>query len=166
MHLVWLLVSVSWFSYGAQAANAPVCPPDLSGQTGYYVCTYADGSQEPLTLKQEKHGDVMVYEYNGSVIPADNVAYPFPDDGNLRGATFRAWCDPAAPTELRTLISGKNYRGTAYVGEFSLNMTLSLTGSTLKMVSRGSLKNAGGEYPFVSEVLCVAAPVPPKSKAF
>ncbi|MBX3020339.1 MAG: hypothetical protein KF799_01575 [Bdellovibrionales bacterium] len=126
--------------------------PDL---TGTYTCAYQDGSSEVITLSQSVDKDgITVFNYNGSQIPADNQLYPIPDDDTLKEGTFRAWCDTANPALLQSQLLGKYWNNGAYYGDLTMNMTFSLSGRDLKQTTQGTLKNAGGEYPLNSELVC------------
>jgi hypothetical protein len=131
------------------SVQAYACPQ----LTGAYTCTYQDGSKEVVTIAQNKDANnVDVYNYNGSTILTDNVAYPIPDDQQLKQGTFRAWC--ADDTTLQTQVVGKYYQQGNYFGDLTMNLNLSLKGTDLHQVTIGSLKNTGGEYPLNGDVTC------------
>lgn len=132
------------------SAAAWACP-DLSGQ---YVCTYQDGSQEGLLIKQNLINGVMVYDYAGSRIIGDNAPYPLPNDANLRGATFRAWCDPAPGSPLRAQIVASYFSQGSLYGELILDMTYARVGLDVKQTTQGTLRNSGGQSPLNSEQTC------------
>jgi hypothetical protein len=139
-----LLVSTSAFA----------CP-ELSGS---YTCTYQDGSNEVINISQENKDGVIVYYYNGSAIPADNQAYPIPDDDNLKSGTFRAWCDEQNSGALNAQVLGKYYQQGQYYGDLTLNMAYMLDGQNLKENVTGSLKGAAGEQPIDSSMVCTRNP--------
>jgi len=130
------------------SAQAYACPE----LTGTYTCTYQDGSSEVITLSQEQKDGVTVYSHNGSQIPADSVAYPVPDDVNLREATFKAWC--ADGTTLNAQLVGKYFQENQYFGDLEMTSAFTLDGTDLKQVTTGTLKNLGGEYPLNSDLTC------------
>lgn len=130
------------------SAQAFACP----NLTGTYTCTYQDGSSEVVNLTQENKNGVIVYNYNGSEIPADNVAYPVPDDANLRSATFRSWCPDTV--NLNAQLVGKYYQDNEYFGDLDMTTSMSLDGANLKQVTTGTLTNAGGTYPLNAEMVC------------
>ncbi len=135
------------------SAQAFACP-DL---TGAFTCTYQDGSKEVITIAQEQKADgLVVYNYNGSIVPTDNQAYPVPDDATLKEGTFRAWC--ANDSALSTQLVGKYYQDGSYFGDLVMNMDFSLTGTDLHQVTNGTLKNSGGEYPLNGDMTCVRNP--------
>ncbi len=129
------------------SVNAYACPE----LTGSYTCTYQDGSSEVLSISQENKDGVTVYNYNGSMIPADNKVYPVPDDETLKQATFRAWCETAT---LKGNIVGKYYNNGALFGDLDMTLSLSLDGTSLKSVTTGALTNSGGTYPLDGSVTC------------
>lgn len=129
------------------SVNAWACP-DL---TGTYTCKYQDGQTETITLSQENKDGVVVYNYNGSTIAADNVSRPVPDDAALREGTFRAWCEGEA---LKGQLLGKYYDKGVYFGDLTLNLDVTKVGNDLKQVNTGSVKNSASEYPINAEVLC------------
>lgn len=130
------------------SAQAFACP-DL---TGAYTCTYQDGSTEVVSISQADKAGVMVYNYNGSEIPADNVVYPMPDDETVRQGTFRAWCDGAS---LKGNILGKYFNNGSYFGDLDMTLDLSLEGVSLKSVTTGTLKDTGGNvYPLDGQIVC------------
>lgn len=135
------------FSFQAYAC------PDLAGS---YTCNYQDGSSEVITLSQELKDGVTIYTHNGSQIPADNVAYPVPDDVNLREATFRAWCTDTVT--LSANLVGKYFQEGAYFGDLNMTSAFTLDGTSLKQITTGTLKNQGGEYPLNSEMTCTRNP--------
>lgn len=130
------------------SANVAFACPEL---TGSYTCTYQDGTSEVVSISQENKDGVTVYNYNGSSIPADNTAYPIPDDQTLKQATFRAWCDGAS---LKGNIVGKYYNNGALFGDLDMTLDLSLDGTNLKSVTTGTLTNSGGTYPLDGQVTC------------
>jgi hypothetical protein len=131
------------------SVNAWACP-DL---TGTYTCKYQDGQTEVVTLSQENKDGVVIYNYNGSSIPADNVARPVPDDATLREGTFRAWCE----TDIfKAQLLGKYYDQGVYFGDLTLNIDFTKVGNDLKQVNTGSVKNSASEYPINAEVVCTA----------
>jgi len=132
------------------SAQAFACP-ELAGT---YTCTYSDGSSETGTVTQTLVNGVNVYNYNGTEIRADNAVYPVPEDETLKEGTFRAWCEGAAT--LKGTIEGKYYSGGSYFGDLVMNLEFSRVGTSLKQVTTGNLKNAGGDYPINSEVVCTA----------
>lgn len=136
------------------SVNAYACP-DL---TGSFTCTYQDNTSEVVTISQENKDGVMVYNYNGSAIPADNQAYQVPDDQNLKEGTFRAWCDPSTDTVLNTELIGKYYQDGSYFGDLNLDMTFALDGANLKQVSKGTLTNQSDTYPLDGELTCTRNP--------
>lgn len=125
--------------------------PDLAGT---YICSYQDGSQETLTVTQSEQRGVVIYDYNGSRLVTDNSPYPLPSDANLRGATFRAWCDPAEGTPLRAQIVGPYYSQGSMYGELILDMTYARIGDDIKQTTQGVLRSSGGQSPLNSEQLC------------
>jgi len=130
------------------SAPAFACP-DL---TGAFTCTYQDGSSEIVTISQADKAGVMVYNYNGSELPADNVVYPMPDDETIKQGTFRAWCDGAS---LKGNILGKYYNNGALFGDLDMTLDLSLEGTSLKSVTVGSLKATDGtSYPLDGQIVC------------
>lgn len=131
----------------AFSAQAYACP----NLTGTYTCTYQDGSTEVVSISQEQKNGVTVYNYNGSPMPADNKAYPMPDDQTLRESTFRAWCEGEV---LKGNLIGKYYNEGSYFGDLNLLLDITKQGTDLKQVSAGSLKNSGGEYPIEGEIVC------------
>jgi len=136
----------------AFSAQAWACP-ELAGS---YTCTYQDGSSEVVTITQELKDGVTIYNHNGSTVPADNVAYPVPDDASLREGTFKAWC--ADNSTLSAQLIGKYYQDGQYFGDLDMTTNFSLNGSDLKQTSVGTLKNAGGEYPLNGENTCKRNP--------
>ena len=130
------------------SSQAFACP-DL---TGTYTCTYSDGSTEIVSMAQENKDGVTVYTYNGSSVPADNKAYPVPDDETLKEGTFRAWCDDTQV--LKAELLGKYYNNGAYFGDLTLNMDFSIENNNLKQTTTGMLKSSSGDYPLNNEVLC------------
>ncbi len=134
------------------SAQAFACP-NLAGS---YTCTYQDNSSEQVVISQEDKDGVTIYTHNGSQIPADNVAYPVPDDANLRSATFRAFC-PDANT-LSANIVGQYFQDNQYFGDLDMTSNFSLSGTDLKQVTTGTLKNQGGEYPLNSDMTCTRNP--------
>ncbi len=134
------------------SVQAYACPQ----LTGAYTCAYQDGSSEVITLSQELKDGVTVYTHNGSTIPADNVAYPVPDDANIREATFRATC--TGDVTLSANLTGKYYQDGQYFGDLNMTSNFSLNGKDLKQVTVGTLKNQGGEHPLNSELTCTRNP--------
>lgn len=132
------------------SAQAFACP-DL---TGSYTCAYKDGTSEVITINQETKNGTTTYDYNGSTLLTDNVAYPIPDDDTLKDATFRSWCDAADPNLLQSQLMGKYWNQGAYYGDLTMNMTFSKSGMHLKQTTQGLLKNSGVEYPLNSELVC------------
>jgi hypothetical protein len=104
-----------------------------------------------VSISQESKNGVTVYNYNGSLIPADNVSYPIPDDQTLKSATFRAWCESVS---LNGNIVGQYYNNGALVGDLNMTLDLSLDGTSLKSVTTGTLTNSGGTYPLDGSVTC------------
>lgn len=130
------------------SAQAFACP----ALTGTFTCNYQDGSSEIVSISQAEKSGVMVYNYNGSEIPADNVVYPMPDDESVRQGTFRAWCDGLT---LKGNIVGKYYNQGNYFGDLDMTLNLSLEGNNLKSVTTGTLKDTGGNvYPLDGQVVC------------
>ncbi len=127
--------------------NAWACP-NLAGN---YTCTYQDGSSEMVSISQENKNGVITYSYNGSSVPADNIARQIPDDETIKQGTFRAWCEDVV---LKAEMLGKYYSNGSLYGDLTLNMSFSKIGNDLKNVTVGLLKNSGGEYPLNSEVTC------------
>lgn len=134
------------------SVQAYACPE----LTGSYTCAYQDGSSEVVTISQELKDGVTIYTHNGSQIPADNVAYPVPDDANLREATFRAFCSDEAT--LTANLVGKYFQDGQYFGDLNMTSNFTLDGANLKQVTTGTLKNQGGEYPLNSEMVCTRNP--------
>lgn len=131
------------------SVQAYACPQLV----GSYTCTYQDGTKEVVTISQNKdRNNVDVYDYNGSTIVTDNNAYPIPDDQQLKGGTFRAWCDDE--TTLQTQLVGEYYQQGNYYGRLTMNLNLSLQGSDLKQTTTGNLVNTGGTYPLNGETVC------------
>lgn len=130
------------------SAQAFACP-DLAGS---FTCTYQDGSKEIVTLSQDQKDGLTTYNYNGSIVPADNQAYPVPEDATLKEGTFRAWCNDA--TVLNTQLIGKYHQDGSYFGDLVMNMDFTLTGKDLHQVTTGTLKNSGGEYPLNNDMVC------------
>jgi hypothetical protein len=134
------------------SAQAFACP----NLAGTYTCTYQDNSSEQVVISQELKDGVTVYTHNGSQIPADNVAYPVPDDASLHDATFRAWC--ADDLTLSANLVGKYWQDGQYFGDLNMTSNFTLSGTDLKQVTTGTLKNQGGEYPLNSDMTCVRNP--------
>ena len=130
------------------SAQAFACP----NLTGSYTCTYQDNSKEMITVSQDTKGTVTVYNINGSEMPADGQTYAVPDSDNLKQGNFKAWCD--GDTTLKGLLTGKYYNGGEYYGDLTMNMDWSLSGSDLKQVSNGEVKNTGGTYPINQDTVC------------
>lgn len=131
------------------SAQAFACP----NLTGAYTCTYQDGTSDVVTMTQEEKGGVTIYNYNGSLIPADNALYPVPDDDNVKQATFRAWCDNAS---LKGNIVGKYYNNGALFGDLNMTLDLSLNNTSLKSVTTGTLTATNGTvYPLDGDLTCV-----------
>lgn len=133
------------------SVNAYACP-DLSGS---FTCTSQDNTSEVVTLSQENKDGITIYNYNGSMIPADNQAYQVPDDQNLKEGTFRAWCDANDNVTLKTELIGKYYDQGSYYGDLTMNMDFSLNGTDLRQVTTGKLVNSGGEQPLNGDMTCV-----------
>lgn len=135
------------------SAQAFACP----NLTGSFTCTYPDGSSQVVAISQQLRADgITVYNHNGSDIPADNVAYPVPDEANLRSATFKAWCADA--NTLSAQLVGQYFQDGAYFGDLDMTSNFTLAGTDLKQVTAGTLKNAGGEYPLNSDMTCTRNP--------
>lgn len=134
------------------SAQAFACP----NLAGTYTCTYQDNSSEQVVISQETKDGVTVYTHNGSQIPADNMAYPVPDDANLRSATFRAWC--ADENTLSANLVGQYFQDNSYFGDLDMTSNFTLSGTDLKQVTTGTLKNQGGEYPLNSDLTCTRNP--------
>ncbi len=132
------------------SAQAYACPQ----LAGTYTCTFSDGTTEVATVTQTVVDGVNVFNYNGTEIRADNVAYPVPEDETLKEGTFRAWCDDA--TTLKAQMLGKYYNGGSYFGDLTMNLEFLKVGTSLKQVTTGNLKNSGGDYPINGDVTCVA----------
>jgi hypothetical protein len=130
------------------SAQAFACP-DL---TGSFTCTYQDGSSEKVTISQSLVNGVTVYNYNGSEIPADNVARPMQDDQSIKSATFRAWCEASS---LKGNLIGKYYNNGSEFGDLNMVMTFALDANNLKSITNGTLVDKGGtSYPLDGEVTC------------
>ena len=130
------------------SAQAWACP-DL---TGKYLCTYEDGSTENVEITQRvDEKGVTIYNYGGSDIPADNAAYPVPEDDTLKEATMRSWCDGQT---LQAQMIGKYYNRGAFFGDLTMNLVISLNGTGLSQVTTGVLKAQGTDYPMNSTVTC------------
>jgi hypothetical protein len=132
------------------SVNAYACP-DL---TGTYTCKYQDNTTEVVSISQENKDGVMVYNYNGSALPADNQVYQIPDQDSLKQGTFRAWCDEADATVLQTELLGKYYDQGQFAGDLTLDMAFSLNGTDLRQLTTGKLVNSDGEYPIGTDVTC------------
>ncbi len=130
------------------SAQAFACPT----LTGTYTCTYQDGTSEVVTLSQDNKAGVEVYNYNGSIITADNASYSIPDDQTLKEGQFKAWCDDAIT--LKSNILGKYFQDGSFVGDLDMNIFLSLENGSLKSVTSGTLTNTGGVYPLDDTVTC------------
>lgn len=130
------------------SVNAWAACPEL---TGTYNCNYSDGSKETVTIKQENKDGIVIYDYNGSSVPADNQIRQIPDDQTIKQGTFRAWCDNES---LKTQMLGKYYQDGQFFGDLTLNMDFTKVGTDLKATNTGFVKNSAGEYPLNSEVIC------------
>lgn len=131
--------------------NAWANCPDL---TGAYNCTYRDGTKETITISQENKDGVVIYDYNGSAVPADNQVRQVPDDQTIKQGTFRAWCENGS---LKAQMLGKYYQEGQYFGDLTLNMDFVKVGRDLKTTNTGTIKNSAAEYPLESELICNSA---------
>ncbi len=132
------------------SSSAFACP-DL---TGKFTCMYQDKSTEDVTISQEMQKDgTFVYNYNGTMIPADGKIYDVPDDAQVKEGKFKAFCDD--DITLKTTLVGKYWRAKAYFGDLILNMNFTVEKNDLKQNSVGSVKNSSGEYPLNSALVCV-----------
>lgn len=130
------------FVLGLFSASAVACP-NLSGS---YTCVN-DGQKETLVVSQNEMNGQMVYQIGETQVIADNVAYPIPDDEELKGGTQRAFCDSQS-NELKIEILGKIYDQQDFFGDLAVQIGFSVDGSNnLVNTIHGSLKATNGEYP-------------------
>lgn len=131
------------------SVSAWACP-DLAGT---YTCKSAEGQEAGVvTVSQESKDGVTYYDYNGSVIPADNVAHQLPDEDFLREATMRAWC---GQTTMNAEMLGDYYMHDSYFGKLNVNIEIFKDGANLKQVTKGSVvSEANDVYPIESEFVC------------
>jgi len=130
------------------SAQAFACP-DL---TGSFQCQYQDGSTETVSITQANKSGVMVYNYNGTEIPADRITYDVPDEENIREGKFTAWCDD--DVTLKANLNGKYWSQGNYIGDLTMDMFFSIENGNLKTTSNGVLKTGNGDYPVDSNVVC------------
>mgnify|MGYP001497371882 CR=1 FL=1 len=135
------------------SAQAFACP-QLSGN---FTCTYQDGTSEVVAISQsaDKAG-VVTYLYNGSEVPADNVTYDIPDDQDIKGGKFRAWCDD--DITLKSEMTGKYWNNGSYFGDLVMNISFEMEGTSLKQTTTGSVVNSGGTYPLDNTMVCTSTP--------
>lgn len=131
------------------SAQAFACPE----LTGNYTCTYQDGSNEQISITQGVQNGVTVYNYNNSAMPADNKVYPMPEEQTLKNATIRAWCEGEV---LKANLLGEYYNEGSKFGDLDMTLDITKSGSDLKQLSNGTLKNKDGEYALNGEVVCTS----------
>jgi hypothetical protein len=131
-------------------AVAWACP----NLTGAYTCTDSQGQSETIQLSQTvSDQNITVYVYNGTSLQADNMAYAVPDDGTIRDATLRTWCDD--DSTWKTELLGKYWRNGAYYGDLRLERDFRLDASTnLLSVTSGALTNSSGSHSLDSSMTC------------
>lgn len=144
---------------------------------GTYNCAYQDGSSEVVSITQADKNGGTVFSYDSSEMPADNQTYPLDERSasgmltTVKSATFRAWCDLANPNLLHIQLIGQYWetdrhpaihynlpyespQTAIYLGDLTINITFAMVGQDLKQTTHGTLKKAGSEYPFDSEMVC------------
>lgn len=133
------------------AVPAWACP-NLSG---IYKCKYDDDTSETVTISQiTKDQGTTVYDYNSSMVTADNMVHDVEGNKSLKDGKFKAWCDDAEGT-LNAQLTGQYLQDGDVVGilDMKISYALNANGDLLER-SSGAVTVGNRQFPVSTNQLC------------